>query len=244
MENNNTADQQDNIVQSESPQVKTADFNKYLSETQSLERDYIGELLHSRTTAWRVVAALSILCLLAIVAAIAGLQRPPPTPFVLRVDNATGAVDVITALHESALTYGEVVDTYWLNLYVLNRESYDYNNIQMLYETTALLSTEQVQKEYYNLYDGPQARDKILGSDERILVTVRSITPIKQGGQAVVRFTTQHKNMEGRLIAVKHFIATVSYKYTSSPMHLADRRINPLGFQITSYRTDLEALTN
>jgi type IV secretion system protein VirB8 len=149
---------------------------------------------------------------------------------------------MLTTMRESEHSYGEIVDIYWLNKYVLNRESYDYNNIQMLYDTTALLSTEEIQKEYYAIYEGENARDKILGDHARIIVTIRSITPNKGGGSATVRFTTQEKTTGGGQVKpAKHLIATISYQYTSAPISSEDRRINPLGFQVTSYRADPES---
>lgn len=164
----------------EAQKVKTADFNKYLAESRGLERDYIGELLASRRNAWLLVGIFACLAAVSFVAALFALRRSPPPPVILRVDNATGAVDMLTTMKESANSYGEIVDTYWLNQYVLNRESYDYNNIQMFYETTALLSTEEVQKEYYANFEGENTRDKVLSNHTRILVTIRSITPHKR----------------------------------------------------------------
>lgn len=223
--------------------IKTTEIEQYISESVGLERDFIGEILASRLAAWRVVGLLGLLAILALGCAVAAFYRQVPPPLVLRVDNATGSVDLVTTMRESQKSYGEIVDIYWLNKYILNRESYDYHSIQMLYETTALLSTEQVQKEYYAIYQGAEARDKVLRDEKKIIVIIRSIVPTVKGGKAIVRFSTHHQNQDGHKSDSKDLIATVTYKYTNSPMKTEDRRINPLGFQVTSYRVDPELIS-
>lgn len=230
-------------MKKKSKPVKANALKQYLEESRGLERDYIGEIMVSRKIAWRVALGLGLLALFALIAAFVAVKREAPTPMVLRVDNATGSVDVLSTIGKHEKTYGEIVDIYWLNTYVLNRESYDYNSIQMLYDTTALLSTPEVQREYYSIYDGQDARDKVLKDHTRIIVKILSITPDSGGGKATVRYTSQEKSSNGQVGTLNHLIATIAYKYTDAPISLVDRRINPLGFQVTSYRTDPESVT-
>jgi len=88
-------------------------------------------------------------------------------------------------------------------------------------------------------------------------VQVRSITPTPDtgssgtdasaglpGGAAVVRFSTQLKHSNGSTESLQNWIATIGYTYKDATMSSVDRRINPLGFQITSYRVDPETLTS
>lgn len=223
--------------------IKAEQLKNYYEESRGLERDLIGEFVRSRKTAWRVATAGGIFGLLGIVCGIVGFSQPAPSPLVLRVDNATGAVDIVTTLREHETSYGEVVDKYWLNQYVLNREAYDYNTIQMNYDTTALLSAPAVQQDYYKIYDGSNARDRVLGNKARITVRVRSIQTNGRG-QATVRFTTQQHNANGTTEQPEHQIATIGYTYIGAPMRSSDRLLNPLGFQVTSYRADPEILNN
>lgn len=223
--------------------VKADDVQRYVEESRGLERDYLHEMQKSTKRAW-TVAGTSCVVTLAAVAAVAGLT-PLKTvePFVLRVDNATGRVEQVTQLSNGQETYGEAVDRYFLNTYVLNRESYDYNTIQGTYDTTALLSAPNVQKEFFAIYDGPDGRDDKLKNTTRIVVRVLSITPTPKGGTAVVRYTTQELFQNGQVNPVQNWIATLGYRYVNAPTLEADRRINPLGFQVTSYRADPETVT-
>ncbi|USP02385.1 virB8 family protein [Bartonella taylorii] len=223
--------------------VKAEQLNNYYEESRGLERELINEFIRSRRTAWRAAGAIGIFGLFGMICGVVGFSQPAPTPLVLRVDNATGAVDVISVMREHETSYGEVVDRYWLNQYVLNRETYDYDTIQLNYDTAALLSAPTVQQEFYKIYDGENARDKVLSNKARITVKVRSIQPNGRG-QATVRFTTQQHDSNGAVGPKQHQIATIGYTYVSAPMKSSDRLLNPLGFQITSYRADPEVLLN
>ena len=223
--------------------IKSEDLKTYLEESRGLERDYMAEVLRSRQIAWRLAIGVSALLAVALLALLFLTPLKTNTPFVLRVDNATGHVEVLTTLQTSETSYGEVVDSYFLNQYVLNREGYDYNAIQNAYNTTALLSDPDVQQEYYALFEGAQARDKVLKDHAKIVVQIRSITPTPETGTAVVRFSTQTKHSNGSIDPLHNWIATISYTYKDATMSSVDRRINPLGFQVTSYRIDPETLT-
>src|SRR5690606_8202445 len=170
--------------------VKSADFKTYLTETKGLERDFLKELITSKKRAWRVSYIMFTLSLLALGAGIAGLSQKAPAPLILRVDNATGAVDVVTTMREHQSSYNEIIDDYWINRYVIDRESYDYNTIQQHYDAVALLSAPDIQKEYYTKFEGVNALDKTLSNQARIVVHIKSIQ-LNRKGQATVRFTTQ-----------------------------------------------------
>ncbi|WP_208437072.1 virB8 family protein [Bartonella taylorii] len=223
--------------------VKAERLNSYYEESRGLERELISEFIKSRRTAWRVAGVVGIFGLFGMMCGVVGFSQPAPTPLVLRVDNTTGAVDVISVIREHETSYGEVVDRYWLNQYVLNRETYDYDTIQLSYDTTALLSAPAVQQEFYQIYEGENARDQVLSNKARITVKVRSIQPNGRG-QATVRFTTQQHESNGIVGPKQHQIATIGYTYVGTPMKSSDRLLNPLGFQVTSYRADPEILLN
>lgn len=209
---------------------------------RGVERDYAAELTNSRKTAWTVAAgSLGVAaCAVLAVALLAPLKTEKAV--LIRVDNTTGAAEVVQEIADAKTTYGEVVDKYWLNQYVLNRESYDYNTIQMNYDATALLSAPDVQTEFFKTYEGPQSRDKQLLNSARVIVGVKSITPTAKGGTAVVRFTTTTRHNDGRTVGPEHWIATLGYTYVNAPISEKDRRVNPLGFQVTSYRVDPETV--
>ena len=220
--------------------MRAGDLEQYLEESRGLERDYLEELVRSRRAAWRVAAGAAVLVAAALTAVVALVPLKRVEAFVLRVDNATGAVDLVTTLRDGQASYGEVVDRYFLNKYVLARESYDYETLQTAYDTTALMSSGEVQREYAALFDGPKARDKVLANRVRIVVKVRSIAPGTTRNTAVVRFATRATRADGTSEPEESLVATIGLRYVGGAMREQDRLVNPLGFQVTSYRTDPE----
>ncbi|GAO01284.1 virB8 family protein [Anaeromyxobacter sp. PSR-1] len=220
--------------------MRAGDLEQYLEESRGLERDYLEELVRSRRAAWRVAAGAAVLVAAALAALVALVPLKRVEAFVLRVDNATGAVDLVTTLRDGQASYGEVVDRYFLNKYVLARESYDYETLQSAYDTTALMSSGDVQREYAALFDGPMARDKVLANRVRIMVNVRSIAPRTTRNTAIVRFVTRAAHADGTSEAEESLVATIAFRYVGGAMHEQDRLVNPLGFQVTSYRVDPE----
>jgi type IV secretion system protein VirB8 len=220
--------------------MRAADLERYLEESRGLERDYLEELVRSRRAAWRVAAGTAVLVAIALAALLALVPLKRVEAFVLRVDNATGAVDLVTTLGDRQASYGEVVDRYFLNKYVLARESYDYETLQTAYDTTALMSIAEVQREYAALFDGPKARDKVLANRVRLVVRVRSIAPGTTRNTAVVRFATRAVHGDGTSEPEESLVATIGFRYVGGAMHEQDRLVNPLGFQVTSYRVDPE----
>jgi type IV secretion system protein VirB8 len=112
--------------------------------------------------------------------------------------------------------------------------------VQATYDATVLFSSPVVQREFRAIYDGPKARDKLLGNRVRLFVKVRSITPAK--GTAVVRFVRTEHPAGGGEDVEESLVATIGFEYVAAPMHEEDRMVNPLGFQVTSYRVDPEVV--
>lgn len=223
--------------------IKTDDFARYTEETKGLERDYLGEVLKSRSTWQKVAYGCLGVCGMSVAAVMLLTPLKHTETVVLRVDNTTGNVEVVNTLADPKTTYGETVDKYFLNQYVLHRESYDYYTIQADYDATALLSAPEVQRDFFAAYDKPDSRDKVLKNTARIEVAIRSITPNPQLHTAVVRFSTQQIDRDGTPQPSQDWIATMAYNYIAAPTAEGDRRVNPLGFQITSYRVDPETVT-
>lgn len=162
--------------------------------------------------------------------------------FVVRVDNNTGVTDIVTTLQHPEETYGEVIDKYWLAQYIRYREGYDWQTIQDSYDATMLLSAAPIQAEFSRLYkDNPQAPYKILKDQFKVVAKVKAISFV--GNMVQVRFDKQMVPVAGDLnktFPVQQLIATMVFEYSNQPQNEKDRLVNPLVFQVTSYRVDPE----
>lgn len=219
--------------------IKSEDVARYTEESQGLERDLIGEIVQSRRTAWTVAKVASGAALLSIMALAAMAPIKEVEPWVVTV-NGEGQTDIVKKLKDETTTYSENVDKHFLNEYVLRRENYDYNTLEYDYRTTALLSSPDVQKQYFALYSGKDSKEKRLMNSVRTRVTIKSITPNEQTGTAVVRFKTEDHLNDGSVTPASDWIATMAYHYVKADISEKDARSNPLGFQVTSYRVDPE----
>lgn len=220
------------------------EIKRYLNESQSLERDLLAEKEKSSRNAWRVAYSSIGLACLGVIAGIAGLSQETPIPALLRVDSTTGAVESVSIQRETEVSYGEVVDSYFLNKYILNREGYDYKLIQDMYDKTALMSTGDAWESYKNIYSGPNSREIILGNKAEIIVNVRSIDSNSDTGIATIRYSTQKKYTNGIYDPIEYWVATASYTYVRAIMTTEERRVNPLGFIVSNYRYSPEVVRN
>ncbi len=170
-------------------------------------------------------------------------------PFVVRVDNNTGLTDVVSTLKQKSVANDEVLDKYWLATYVRNRESYSWETIQTSYDTTMLLSNKDEQSRFAAIYQNPAAPHKVLGNNFRVSVKIRNISFV--GDTAQVRFSKTTASVVPQqqdgsdlqnVNKTDNYIATITFDYQNRPTKENDRLINPLGFQVTNYRIDPEAL--
>lgn len=221
--------------------VDKAQWEQYLKETKGLERDYMAEIVKSRAI-WQRVA---MLCMALTFVAVLWHQFNPIThkePFVLRVNNTTGAVDMVSTVKDQEKTYGEVVDTFFIADYVRSYESYNYHSIQDNYDKTILMSADDVANGYRKIYEGSEttpARDAFLGQSGTRKVEILSVVPDIEKGIATVRFqTTTAKDNQG--VILENWVATLTYEYVSAKIDENVRLLNPLGFVVTSYRVDKE----
>lgn len=222
--------------------VDKAQWEQYLAETKGLERDYMAEIVKSR----KIWQWLAMACFAFAVLAVLWHQFNPVTirePFVLRVDNTTGAVDAVSTVKEQEKSYGEVVDSYFVANYVRSYESYNYQNIQDDYDKTIIMSTQPVATQYKAIYDstnGKTGRDTALGQTGVRKVKILSVVPDVSKGIATVRFQTDTVSNNGRV--TENWIATVTYEYVNAKIDTEVRLLNPLGFVVTSYRVDQEVV--
>jgi type IV secretion system protein VirB8 len=216
----------------------------FISAAAEFEKSRINEIEKSNKIAWRVATVGGVIGVLGMIIPFILLPLKTVEPFVIRVDNNTGATDIVTVIKEAKNSYGETVDKYFLAQYIRFRESYDWETIQSSYDSTNLLSTTPIQNEFKKLYDKPDSPLKILKDKSRITVSVSAITFI--GDVAQIRFEKAIVPVGGQTESSpgQKFIATVAYKYENIPTKEKDRLINPLGFQVTSYRIDPETILN
>lgn len=211
-----------------------------MEAAKAFETSRIDLIKQSNKRAW----IISGVCLAVTVTAISAVALLTPLktvePYVIRVDNNTGQTDIVYALKEQQISKDEQMDRYWLKNYVTFRESYDWFTVQSNYDATMMLSGEKEQRQLAEFFNSDAAPYKIMKNDLRADVKITSISYV--GDLAQVRFERRVRDLRDTREEpiVQKLIATIAYQYVNTKVSQEERLINPLGFKVESYKTDIE----
>lgn len=219
------------------PIQKDENTNKHFQKALSYEDDKNYIQAKSNKLAWVVASIFAFFSFLSWAGLYFLLPLKEVTPYVIRVDSATGIPDVITGINEKTLKADEALDRYFLNQYVQYREGYTYQTIQKSYELTQLLSTTQVADDFRIEYNRSDSLDNLLGTGTaNVKVISISLDKINDNNLANIRFQVDYTDSKNTRYT-KNYISRISYKYNpQQKLNLAYRIENPVGFQVTSYQ--------
>lgn len=220
------------------------EFQKYLSEARSFDYDLRIAAERSKRVAWIIACGSSVLALAAVTAVAALAPLKEVTPFVIRVDEASGVPEVMTALKDGGQTYDEAVSRYFLARYVRTREGYTYAEREAIFQEVSLLSSPETQQEFSAYYNAsnPQSPQYTYGKDTKAEIKIRSIAFLGDG-LAQVRFYRTEINEREDLRTRSHWVATINFDFDPrAEVSSEDRLINPLGFIAKNYRADPEVV--
>lgn len=163
-------------------------------------------------------------------------------PLIVEVNKISGEVATKQPLRDPRPTYSEATDIYYIENYVIARESYDWGLIQRYFNTVKAFSYtgSSTWNEYNTFVYSPRSPLAVLANKARIVVDVTSTTPDTKTNTAVVRFTKTVIGADGNPasgIPRTHWVATLRYEYTNPKLSPDERRMNPPGMKIPSYQT-------
>jgi type IV secretion system protein VirB8 len=220
--------------------VPAPDLKAYFAEARRWDQDRLQAAVRSKRLAWAVAAAAGGLAAAAVAAVAALTPLKTVEPFVVRVDRATGAVDVMTGLRGGKnLTYEEAVTKAFLATYVRARETWLPPAAEANFRQVSIMSTPAEQQRWAEAFrpTNPASPQIAFGPAGEAQVEIRAISFVSPK-VAAVRFHRSAR--QGAQVTDTDWIATIAFTYTHAPMAEADRLRNPLGFQVTSYRSDPE----
>ncbi|EAI4375721.1 type IV secretion system protein [Campylobacter jejuni] len=196
----------------------------------------------SNKRAWLIAFVSIFIAIISIVAVVLLTPLKTIEPYVIRVDNTTGMVDILTMLDEKEISSNEALDKYFISQYVKAREEYYYELLNQDYLLTQLMSSEKVANEYRAWYEGENARDQILKNSNEVNVQILSIVLGNSNGikTSTIRAKIITKNLNTRGLSESTKVITLSYDYILAKASEENRILNPLGFKVTNYRIDEE----
>ena len=219
----------------------------YYREAESWDADRVAQFRGSARTAWRVAGA-GWLC--AVASALALTMLTPlkrVEPFVVRIDNRTGIVDVVP-MYAGRATPEEAVTRYFLTHYLTVCERFNFVTAESDYEECGAFHSAQRNQAWYALWAVTNPASPLNvhkdGSTVRVQVNAVSFFTRSSGlsDLAQVRYLKAVRQGSGSEESFTHWIATVQYAYADPAKDPKTRRWNPLGFKIVDFRSEPEVL--
>ncbi|MFU0507291.1 VirB8 family type IV secretion system protein [Pseudaminobacter sp. NGMCC 1.201702] len=221
--------------------VTTDSLKEYFDKARRFDQDRVASAERSKRLAWFVAIVASALACMSVAAVVALTPLKTVEPFVIRVDNSTGIVDVVSAMSSVAGSYDEEVTKYFAARYVRAREGYVWSEAEENFRTASLMSNAAEQQRFAAAYRGgnPESPQNVYGRSATSRIGIKSISLINSNVVSV-RYT--RTITRGEDVRTTHWVATITYFYANAPMSSSDRLVNPLGFVVSEYRADPEAL--
>ena len=221
----------------------------YLEEAASWDTDRVVQAARARRVAWRVAAA-GWLCAITSSAALALLMPLKRVePFLVRVDNSTGVVDVVPAYSGHA-TLGEAVTRYFLTHYISVCERFDSAMAESDYEECGAFNSARLNEALYARWNraNPSSPLNVHKDGSTAAVRIESVSFFKRASGASdlaqVRFARIAREGDGAPGQITHWIASIEYRYGGPPDDPRTRAWNPLGFEILELGIEPEVLSS
>jgi type IV secretion system protein VirB8 len=219
----------------------------YFRNAASWDADKTAVLGRSTRTAWRVAGAGWVCALTSGVALVLLVPLKRVEPFVIRVDNSTGIVDVVP-VYAGRVRLDDAVTRYFLSHYVTVCERFNYATAESDYEECGAFHAAQRNQAWYALWNrnNPNSPLNVHSDGSSIRVQVESVSFFKRASGladlAQVRYVKALRQATGAQERVTHWIATVQYAYAEPSRDARTRRWNPLGFKVVELTPEPEVL--
>ena len=219
----------------------------YLADAASWDRDREAMGRRSAMLAWWVAGGAS-LCTLALAGALLVLMPLKRVePFVVRVDSATGAVDVVP-VYAGTEQFPETIRRYFLTHYVTVCQRFNFSTAESDYTECGAFQTPAENQRWYATWaktnpESPLNRYKD-GTTVTAKVTAVSFFTRADGMKdiAQVRYVRERRQGGDAAPERSYWIATVRYTFTKPSSIPEIRRWNPLGFKVVDFQTEREAI--
>jgi type IV secretion system protein VirB8 len=229
--------------------VKAADqaLDRYLQEAISWDTDRLAQMRRTVRIAWWVAGAGWTCAVVGGISLSLLLPLKSVEPFVVRIDNSTGIVDVVPA-YTGQGGLDEAVTRYFLTHYITVCERFNFATAESDYEECGAFHTAQRNQAWYALWNAtnPASPLNLHKDGGTVRAQVESVSFFKRatgvGDLAQVRYLKAERQGSDAAERVTHWIATIQYAYAAPSQDPKTRRWNPLGFKIVELGSEPEVL--
>jgi len=224
-----------------------AELEAYLNEARSWDADRAAQSRRSARVGWMVAGAGALALLAASFALLALMPLKQVEPFVIRVDNSTGLVDVVP-VYAGKSELSETVTRYLLTHYVTVCERFNFATAESDYEECGAFHTAKRNAAWYAAWNptNPASPLNLYKDGSSVRAQVISVSFFKRASGiadlAQVRYLKAKRGAGGEDEEVSHWIASIEFAYADPSKDPKVRRWNPLGFKIVDFRPEPEVL--
>lgn len=220
-------------------------LEQYFEASSSWDADRAARSKRSARIAW-TVATFAMLCALASSGALALLMPLKRVdPFLIRVDNTTGIVDVVP-VYAGKKDLGDVVTRLLIRQYITACERFSYFTAEHDYNDCAAFHGDARNRAWLEQWTrtNPNSPLNLHKDGSTISTDIKSITflsgaPGDASRLVQVRFTKIRRSPDG-VENRTPWIATLQYAYGEPSKKVEVANANPIGFRILDYRTEPE----
>ena len=212
---------------------------KKITQKKKKQNNWYADRNQVFTTQKNFLVLITFLSLIATIISIVGIVKVTTSkkiePFVIEVEERSGITNVIRPLLKEQFSYNETLRRYFLTKYIRAREEYHETTFEHNYFTVVkLMSTSEVYEKFRQTIDPSNPQSPIrMGNKSSRNIKITSITPLDNSNFKVqIRFTAIDTGARNN---IQRKIATISFNYQDFDYTPAQREVNPLGFQVTSY---------
>jgi type IV secretion system protein VirB8 len=223
-------------------------IDAYFREAESWDADRAAQLGRSARAAWWVAAAGWSCAVASAMALVVLMPLKRVDPFVIRVDNSTGIVDIVP-VYAGQATPEEAVTRYFLTHYVAVCERFNFSTAESDYEECGAFHSAQRNQAWYALWTAtnPSSPLNVHKDGSTVTVQVSSVSFFTRSSGlsdlAQVRYLKAARQGAGGGEAISHWVASIRYAYTAPAKDPKTRRWNPLGFKVVDFRSEPEVLS-
>jgi len=219
----------------------------YFAEAASWDRDRAAQSGRVLRLVGAIAVAGWICALAACVALAAAMPLKRIEPFVIRVDNTTGLVDVVP-VYAGEATLPQAVTRYFLDHYVSLCERFDFDTAESDYDQCGAFHSASMNQAWAARWarSNPASPLNRYRDGATLTAQVSSVSFFTRasglGDLAQVRYLLTQRSAAGAVQSVTHWIATVQYAYGVPSTDAQLRLWNPLGFRILAFHAEPEVL--
>jgi type IV secretion system protein VirB8 len=217
----------------------------YFDEAASWDADRAAQARRGERRAWWVAGAGGVCAITLTLALMLLMPLKRVEPFVIRVDNTTGLIDVVP-VYVGHAPMPEVVTRYFLDHYVTVCERFNFSTAESDYAECGAFHTPQRNQAWSAAWakTNPNSPLNLYKDVTTIRAQVTSVSFFTRAegvtDLAQVRYFKAKRQAGSAEELRTYWIASIRYTFAAPSTEPQVRRWNPLGFKVVDFRPEPE----